>query len=158
MRLLLENQSKTIETKLKHNIITSQYIDTTTPMSSLVTPATPNSTTSPGDHNPDPNDPPILSTAHVSSSPHPNGQRFCRPVSDLARNRRRRLTSFKIDAHAGEARNVILPLDQLMEFLTENFSCKKCRTVIEDGALSLEIFGLACGINYNCSCKATASL
>ena len=95
-------------------------------------------------------------------------RRFVGPVIEKERNVEcRGLTSTTLDdEQENQNRNVLLPLDSLIVFLEENFMCKICRRSIkrsnEDGQqtplLGLEVFGLACGLNFSCDCGAKASL
>ena len=95
-------------------------------------------------------------------------RRFVEPVIQKERNVKRRLTSTTLDdEQENQNRNILLPLDSLIAFLENNFMCKKCRRTIkrsedEDGQqtppLGLEVFGLACGLNFSCDCGAKASL
>jgi hypothetical protein len=102
-------------------------------------------------------DPPILSDSHVATSPPASSKRFTKPVLDQASNSKRRKTSIAVDHEEGMSRNVILPLDLLQRFLCDNFSCKTCRCVLKPSMLDLDIFGLACGLNFNCRCGLKAS-
>jgi hypothetical protein len=54
-------------------------------------------------------------------------------------------------------RNIILPLDRLVYFLENTFDCKRCPNRLtrcdkerSEPPLGLEVFGLACGLNFNC--------
>jgi hypothetical protein len=54
-------------------------------------------------------------------------------------------------------------LNSLISFLEANFSCQKCRRTInkngdEKHPLPVEVFGIATGLNFNCSCGAWDSL
>jgi hypothetical protein len=74
------------------------------------------------------------------------------------------------DSNYSVNRNIILPLSGLVKFLEENFVCKRCRKCLTSsiGAndddeqqrppLGLEVFGLACGLNFTCDCGINASL
>jgi hypothetical protein len=63
-------------------------------------------------------------------------------------------------------RNIIPPLDRLVSFLEINFVCKRCHHKLtrcddeqyEPPVVLLEVFGLTCGLNFNCRCGAQDSL
>ena len=129
--------------------------------------------------------PPMLSVAHISHSPqvHPepaaaepvpepaaaepvvDKRRFVAPEPlDRDRKRRRSLTSDTIDC-VTKKRNVILPLNQLLEFIENSFCCKRCNKTLtrcdeeqQVPPLGLEVFGLACGLNFKCECGMRESL
>ena len=80
---------------------------------------------------------------------------------DRDRKRRRRLTSDTLDSVN------ILPLNQLLNFIENSFCCKRCNKTLtrcneeeeeEVRPLGLEVFGLACGLNFKCECGAQESL
>jgi len=110
-------------------------------------------------------DPPILSNAHMPHSPLVDKQRYFAPAPlDKEHHRRRSLTADVIDQMTVN-RNVILPLDQLLFFIENNFLCRQCSrklTKSEDKQdvppLGLEVFGLAVGLNFKCECGAKDSL
>jgi hypothetical protein len=96
-------------------------------------------------------------------------RRFLQPTADVERNSKRRQTNFKIVAGDKSIldRNVILPLSSLVKFIENNFVCKRCRKRLISTGLAehqsqapfeLEVYGLACGINFRCDCGAAASL
>jgi hypothetical protein len=87
-------------------------------------------------------EPPLLSKAHVTQSPPAATRRFVEPDKDPDRHNERKKTAVPVDG----SRNIILPLDSLISFLCENFSCKKCRVLLKPGVFGLDVFGLACGI------------
>jgi hypothetical protein len=99
-------------------------------------------------------EPPLLSKAHVTQSPPAATRRFVEPDKDPDRHNERKKTAVPVDG----SRNIILPLDSLISFLCENFSCKKCRVLLKPGVFGLDVFGLACGINFNCKCGTASSL
>jgi hypothetical protein len=130
-------------------------------------------------------DPPLLSVQHEPHSPlaivpteleSVDKNRFHKPEIVRERSAKRRRTSMTIDNTSGEdsnysvTRNIILPLDGLVKFLEENFVCKRCRKCLTTSVgangddeqqrppLGLEVFGLACGLNFNCDCGVNASL
>jgi hypothetical protein len=95
--------------------------------------------------------------------PATGGQRFHQPGADLERNNKRRKTAFTIDLDdkALTDRNIIIPLDKLIKFIETNFVCKRCRKRLDTcnpvetkPKLGFEIFGLACGLNFECGCGA----
>jgi hypothetical protein len=111
--------------------------------------------------------PPLVSSSHLSDSPTrlsdgtapEPAKRHHAPVKDHERNKKRSKTSVVLDDEDAAGRNIILPLDTLLSFLEENFSCKVCRTVFQaKNSLQLEVFGIACGLNFNCACGVSASL
>ena len=110
-------------------------------------------------------DPPILSNGHTSQSPLVQKQRYFEPAPmEKERRRRRSLTSDVLDEMTVN-RNVILPLDQLLRFIEDNFICRRCNrrlTKSEDirdiPPLGLEVFGLAVGLNFKCGCGVKDSL
>jgi hypothetical protein len=97
-------------------------------------------------------------------------QRFFKVTNDKGRDSKRRKTSHVLDTSAVEDkstmnRNIILPLDRLVSFLESNFVCKCCcnkLTTFDDEKskppLGFDIFGIACGLNFNCRCGAQDSL
>jgi hypothetical protein len=99
-------------------------------------------------------EPALLSKAHVAYSPPAASRRFVPPEIDREKHNERKNTSVPIDG----SRNIILPLDGLLTFLKENFSCRTCRVTVKPGMFDLDIFGLACGLNFNCNCGSAASL
>ena len=119
--------------------------------------------------------PPIVSKAHISHSPPPEEPAAASPLVEKRRylapspldnekKRRRRLTSDALD-NVNINRNVILPLDSLLFFIEHNFCCKRCHKSLTRCAdvqvvppLGLEIFGLACGLNFKCDCGVKESL
>jgi hypothetical protein len=131
-------------------------------------------------------DPPILSAAHEPNSPlaavpteleSVDKNRFKKPEFVRERNAKRRRTSMILDntsiddSNYSVNRNILLPLDGLVKFLEENFACKRCHKSLtsvasanDDDAqqqrppLGLEVFGLACGLNFCCDCGTKASL
>jgi hypothetical protein len=109
-------------------------------------------------------DPPIVSVAHVTDSPLLPQRRFVKPKLVPERAAKRQKTKVVLDGEdASTHRNIVLPLNSLLRFLEENFCCRRCRTQInisDDGykPLGLEVFGVACGINFNCKFGAAASL
>ena len=98
-------------------------------------------------------DPPILSTAHATSSPPAASRRYLQPDIDLNRNKERRQTSVSVLG----SRNILLPLDGLLTFL-QNFSCRQCRVFVKPDTINIDVFGLACGLNFNCKCGLSSSL
>ena len=126
--------------------------------------------------------PPLLSVAHMShspalhlepaapsreepttASPIVDKRRYFAPEPlDRGRKRRRSLTSDSID-DANINRNIVVPLESLICFIEDNFLCRRCGTKLTncDTAqphLTIEVFGLAVGLNYKCVCGAHASL
>jgi hypothetical protein len=112
--------------------------------------------------------PPLLSTAHMPHSPlhkEPAKTRYVQPEPlDREKKRRRLLTSDHIDS-VNINRNVILPLDGLLCFIENNFCCKRCHKSLKRSTrgeatppLGLEVFGLACGLNFKCGCGEKQSL
>jgi hypothetical protein len=117
--------------------------------------------------------PPLLSVAHLPSSPgtpvdlvpptpsspvpEVEKRRYFAPSIDLEKNKKRRKTAMSIDG-----RNVILPLETLVKFLDGNFVCKRCHKSLQandiDEPLRLEVWGVACGINFQCGCGVGNSL
>ena len=115
--------------------------------------------------------PPLLSVAHASHSPlqlEPaaaevlvDKRRYLAPEPlDRDRKRRRRLTSDTLDS-VNKNRNVILPLNQLLNFIENSFCCRRCHKSLtrcdeeqeeEVRPLGLEVFGLACGLDFKCEC------
>jgi hypothetical protein len=97
-------------------------------------------------------------------------RRLAAPEKDKERNAKRRQTTYILDRDAKDTtdRNIILSLLTLLEFLEENFVCKRCHKCLtrgddDDGQpqfpLSIEMYGLAtCGINFDCQCSHQASL
>jgi hypothetical protein len=84
--------------------------------------------------------------------------RFQKPEIESKRNTKRRNKTTT-------NRNIILPLDGLLQFLEQNVCCKECRKSINTlpneqphSPLVLEVFGLACGLNFQCACGAKASI
>jgi hypothetical protein len=109
-------------------------------------------------------DPPIMSVAHVTDSPLLPQRRFVKPKLVPERADKRQKTKVVLDAEdASTHRNLSVPLNSLLRFLEENFCCWGCRRQInisDDGyykPLGLEVFGVACGLNFNCVCGATAA-
>jgi hypothetical protein len=105
----------------------------------------------------------------VTSTPK---ERYFKPSNDKDRDAKHRKTLHVLDGDdkCSTDRNIILPLDSLVAFLEENFVCKRCRHRLttttrfagsreqSEPPRVLEIFGLACGINFNCPCGAQDSL
>ena len=125
--------------------------------------------------------PPLVSAAHVSATP--PAARYLKPECVPERAVKRRKTSVTLDSEDASTtnRNILLPVDTLLSFIEDNFCCKQCRRVFKTKsvddvpatddqaassdnaqdphkALSLEIFGIACGTNFNCECGTAASL
>jgi hypothetical protein len=105
----------------------------------------------------------------VGGAPQVTSTRFLAPLADAERNKKRRKTNFKLETEDKTLtdRNVIIPLHSLISFLEQNFVCKRCRKRLSTGQSSadqslppfeLEVFGLACGINFKCDCGASTSL
>jgi hypothetical protein len=94
--------------------------------------------------------------------------RFQEREIESERNTKRRKTSYILDSADKTTTNwnILLPLDGLLQFLQQRFCCKKCRKSIKTlpneqphhPPLVLEVFGLACGLNFQCACRAKASL
>jgi hypothetical protein len=96
-------------------------------------------------------------------------QQFLPPTKNTDRSNKRRKTSYILDREdkSTSHRNILLPLDTLVTFLSENFVCKRCHKRLTQNAgddeqplppLGLEGFGLAFGLNFKCDCGAKASL
>jgi hypothetical protein len=104
-------------------------------------------------------------TAAVEPTAAADKNRYVRPAQlDRERKRRRLCTSDVIDS-GNINRNVILPLSDLISFLEKNFCCRLCHKSLNERAenqavrpLQLEIFGLACGLNFQCECGIKTSL
>jgi hypothetical protein len=110
-------------------------------------------------------DPPIMSVVHVTDGPLLPQRRFVKPKLVPERAAKRQKTKVALNAEDASAhRNSLVPLNSLLRFfLEENFCCRDCRAQInisDDGCkpLGLEVFGVACGLNFNCVCGAAASL
>jgi hypothetical protein len=118
---------------------------------------------------------PLVSNGHMAHSPLRNDEepvvekrRFTQPERlDKEKKRLRTTTSLILDSDMESTtnRNVILPLDGLLLFLENNFCCKRCHKSLKrcDDAqpippLGLEVFGLACGLNFKCACGEEKSL
>ena len=118
-----------------------------------------------------PSSPSISSSPSSPSSTPDNAepvekQRFFAQPIDQSVNMKRIKTSMPIDSEDGYTmnRNVILPLDALLAFFEDNFSCKRCHKTLhrplgDPTAMDLEVHGIACGINFHCSnCGYKSSL
>ena len=121
--------------------------------------------------------PPLLSVGHAPHSPLQletaaaevlvDKRRYLAPEPlDRDRKRRRRLASDTLDS-VNKNRNVILPLNQLLNFIENSFCCKRCHTSLtrcdeeqeeEVRPLGLGVFDLACGLNFKCECGVRQSL
>jgi hypothetical protein len=113
----------------------------------------------------------------AAQSPLAGVKRYRKPELVHSRAVKRSRTTILLDSGvpATVTRNIILPLATLVRFLEDNFCCRHCRTVFKTRVtdeppgtdenyqdphkvLQVEIFGLACGINFNCQCGTAASL
>ena len=63
-----------------------------------------------------------------------------------------------IDQGNPPVRNIIIPLPQLILFLTNNFVCRNCKLVSAKPDIKIETFGFVTGINYRCACAYHSSL
>jgi hypothetical protein len=107
-------------------------------------------------------------------------RRFLRPKNDPNRAAKRSRSAVQLDSNETSTtnRNMLLPINTFLKFLENNICCKRFVTlfskqnVVNDegstnaseavqvlhNVLCLEVFGLACGLNFNCECGASASL
>jgi hypothetical protein len=98
----------------------------------------------------------------VSNSP-VEKKRFQTPEKDEERNVQRRKTAIVLDSddHATTNRNILLSLESLLSFISNNFCCKRCHKSMQgcvETSLQLGVFGIACGLNFNCDCGVSNSL
>jgi hypothetical protein len=94
----------------------------------------------------------------------PAKQRFVDPEKDAFRNIRCQRTSIILDSECESSstnRNILVYVQSLASFIESNFICKRCHITLKrcrEPPLRLEVFGIACSINFNCECRVAASL
>jgi hypothetical protein len=115
-----------------------------------------------------PAEPPAQSQICAADEPPAPTPWFSELLADAGHNIKRRKTNFKIETGDKTVTDidVIIPLYHLISFLEKHFVwCKRCRKRLTTGhfeqsqpPFELDVFGLACGINFKCDCGAAASL
>jgi hypothetical protein len=90
-------------------------------------------------------------------------KQFQTPEKDEERNVRRHKTAIVLDSedHSTTNINILLSLESLLAFISNNFCCKRCHKSMQgctETSLQLEVFGIACGLNINCDCGVSDSL
>jgi hypothetical protein len=74
------------------------------------------------------------------------------------RKKQRVNTTMVIDQGNPPVRNIIIPLPQLILFLTNNFVCQNCKLVSAKPDIEIDTFGFVTWINYRCDCDSHSSL
>ena len=82
--------------------------------------------------------------------------------ADAERNKMRRNTSCIVDNNMpAPNRNIIVSLQKLITFLSDNFCCRSCKKGFRGGTdweFKVETFGFANCLHYRCTCLASASV
>jgi hypothetical protein len=102
------------------------------------------------------------SPARAATGTNLEKDRYLKPAANPEQNSKRRKTSVLLDGKDPD-RNIILPLNDLLKFLSENFCCRGCRKILVQNEgdtypIELEVFGVANSLHFNCSCGFAGSV